>query len=152
MGAARLSKRFVVAAAVLLFSAAPAVALAHGGGHGGGHAGGHGGTGGRAAGSAGHVVVGPGPHVHGGGFHGRGASPAFHHGHWVHGVHGGTPGWWWVGAAAAPLYVQPVAPAAVLVQPQSLYYCASQQAYYLDVLTCPEPWLLVGPVPGSVPE
>ena len=151
MAAAILSKRFAVAAAVLLFAAAPAVALAHGGGHGGGHAGGHGGAGARGAGSAGHVV-GPGPHVRGGGFHGPGASPAFHHGHWVHGVHGGTPGWWWVGAAAAPLYVQPVAPAAVLVQPQSLYYCASQQAYYPDVLTCPEPWLLVGPVPGSVPE
>ena len=97
------------------------------------------------------MVVAPG-HVHGGGF-ARRPSPAFHRGHWVHGFHGGSLGWWWVGAGvAAPLYVQPVAPAAVLVQPQALYYCASQQAYYPDVLTCPEGWLLVGPGSGSIPE
>lgn len=155
---ARLCKRFTVAAALLLFAAAPVGAWAHGSGHGGGHMGG-GHRGGHAGGHIGAVhaggpagrVVAPGGQFHGGGFHAHGGSPAFHHGHWVHGVRGGTAGWWWVGAAAVPLYVQPVAPA-VLVQPQALYYCSALQAYYPETLTCPEPWLLVGPDPGSIPQ
>lgn len=161
MVAPRLCKRPVIVAAALLFAAAPLGAFAHGGGHGGGHGRAHGGhhagaagaahvsSTGRVAGGAGPHVVMPGNHVHGGADHRRGVSPGFHHGHWVHGVRGGQLGWFWVGAAA-PLYVQPLAPAAVLVQPQSLYYCNVLQAYYPEVLTCPEPWLLVDPSSGSI--
>lgn len=146
MVAASLCKRCLIAAAVLTFTAVPLPAWAHAGGHFGGH-GGHAGAvaGTHAPGPAGRVVAGA-PHVHGDGFHGRAVSPGFHHGHWIHGVHAGHLGWWWVGAAA-PLTVQPVAPAALLVQPQARYWCNVLQAYYPEVLTCPEPWMLVMPAP-----
>lgn len=146
MVATSLCKRpFIAVAALLLAVVAPA-AFAHGGG--GGHGGGHGGHAGGVAGahasaSGGRFVGGGGPHVNGGGFRASG----FHHGHWVHGVRGGQFGWFWVGAAA-PLYVEPLAPAAVLVQPQAVYYCSVLQAYYPEVQSCPEPWLLVTPSPS----
>lgn len=158
MVAPRLCKRPVIAAAALLFAAAPLGAFAHG--NGGGHGRGHGGQHavgaahvsptGRAVGGASPHVVMPG-HVHGGAIHGGGVSPGFRHGHWVHGVRGGQLGWFWVGAAA-PFYVQPLAPAAVLVQPEALYYCNVLQAYYPEVLNCPEPWLLVDPSSGSIQQ
>lgn len=142
MVATSLCKRPVIAVAALLLAVATPAAFAHGGG--GGHGGGHGGHAGAMAGahasaSGGRFVGGAGSHFNGGGFHASG----FHHGHWVRGVRGGQFGWFWVGAAA-PLYVAPVA---VLVQPESLYYCSVLQAYYPEVQSCPEPWLLVTPSP-----
>lgn len=146
MVTASLCKCLGIAAAVLAFTMVPS-AFAHGGG-GHGH-GGHGAGAGAAHGSP--HGAGAGPHLSGGPAHGWHGAPGFHGGHHVNSLRGGSVGWWWVGAAA-PLYVQPVAPAALLVPQESLYYCNVLQAYYPEVQTCPEPWLLVNPGPAPMPE
>lgn len=142
MALASLCKHSVIAVAALLLAVAPLAVSAHGGGHGGGHGTHAGAMAGAHASAPGARFVGAGPRFNGGGFHASG----FHHGHWIHGVRGGQLGWFWVGAAA-PLYVEPLVPAAVLVPPESLYYCSALQAYYPEVQNCPEPWLLVSPSP-----
>lgn len=150
MVTASLCKCLGIAAAVLAFTTVPSAFAHGGGGHGHGHGhGGHAAGAGAAHGSP--HGAGAGPRVSGGAAHAWRGSPGFHGGHWVHGLRGGSVGWWWVGAAA-PLYVQPVAPAALLVPQESLYYCNVLQAYYPEVQTCPEPWLPVSPGPVPMPE
>ncbi|MGZ5269794.1 MAG: hypothetical protein ACXWC6_04190 [Ramlibacter sp.] len=85
----------------------------------------------------------------------HGAPHHFHNGHWIHGVRGGQFGWWWVAGGTAYLYAQPVypypdayAPGAVVIDPGYRYYCNALQAYFPEVQSCPEPWLLVVPNPG----
>jgi hypothetical protein len=103
---------------------------------------------GHADGRGGHSGHGGGPGFHGGaqGFHGgRGAF----HGHPGGGFHGhpgfhgrafiGVAPFWWGGGyvyAPPPVYAQPG-------YAGYWYYCPSAQAYYPNVPSCPEPWVLV---------
>jgi hypothetical protein len=72
-------------------------------------------------------------------WHGR---PPGHYPGYHPGVRGGIyiagwPWWYWW-PYAGPVYTMPPPP------PQSYwYYCPTYGAYYPDVLSCPEPWMLV---------
>jgi hypothetical protein len=62
---------------------------------------------------------------------------------------GGWPRYWWEpswGYPAPPAIVQP--PAAYTPPPAYWYYCASAQAYYPYVSSCPEAWVVVPTPPG----
>lgn len=112
----------LLGAALLLFSAAPAVAMRGGG------------------------------QFHGGGGHGHFAHRHFGHRHFgvrTHVFLGFGPAFWW--PPAYPWYAEPVAvPYPVYAEPTVpattyWYYCPSARAYYPAVPTCPEPWLTVVP-------
>ena len=89
-------------------------------------------------------------------------------GRWVHEVHDGRPGWWWVAGGAwyfypAPVYPYPdpyeppvtvaaapsVAPLAPV--PKVWYYCEAAHGYYPYVPTCPSGWkaMPASPVPPA---
>jgi hypothetical protein len=120
------------------------VAARSGGGGTSGHAGGGGSR--PRGGSPGHHPGGsPGHHPGGSpghhpGWHGQ---PPVHHPGFHPGVRGGVyvgtwPWYWW--GYPGPVYTAPPPP------PQSYwYYCPAYGAYYPDVLSCPEPWVLVPP-------
>jgi len=77
-------------------------------------------------------------------------------GHWVHGPHGGRPGWWWVIGSSWYFYPTPIypypnpyepAPPWTLALPvpsvppaQFWYFCDESQRYYPYVETCPGGW------------
>jgi hypothetical protein len=77
----------------------------------------------------------------------------WHGGHWIHGVHLGRLGWWWVVGDGwyfypAPVYPYPdpyVPPAVVAPQAGYWYYCPRASAYYPYVTECPGGWTPVTP-------
>lgn len=108
------------------------------GGHPGGGASGHppgGGTaphpgGGRPGHPGGGGVPGHPPGWHGGSReHGRGFHPGIRGGVFV----GAWPWYWW--GYPGPVYTAP--------PPSYWYYCPAYGAYYPDVESCPEPWVVV---------
>jgi hypothetical protein len=93
-----------------------------------------------------------------GGAYGRGyAHPSYNAwrgGHWYHGYHGSTLGWWWIVGPAwyafsSPIYPYPDYSFDTDVSPDLSsgywYWCAPLQAYYPYVQTCPVPWQQVIP-------
>jgi len=138
--------RVRAAAASVVFLGAGLLALpADGHGHGGrGGGAGHGEGGGHSADrssfAAGHAAPGVRGRIAGG----RGVP----RGYWSHGIRGGQPGWWWVGAGGAYLYApgySTYVPGGAMVEPAFRYYCNILQGYYPDVQNCPEPWVIVEP-------
>lgn len=99
-------------------------------------------------GGSGPGMPGGGGHFHGQFGHGMGGFPhhdGFHpHGRFVHDFHDGHVGWWWIaGGFWYPWYPAPVYTGV------GSYYCQSAAAYYPNVTTCPEGWLLVvAPAPA----
>ncbi len=119
----------------------PAAAHPAGGGHPGGsaafgHHGGGGAPGHPGGGGFGHPGAGGVP-GHRPGWYGAGREhgPGFHHG--VHGRFfvGVWPWYWW--DYPGPVYTAPPPP------PSYWYYCPAYGAYYPDVPSCPEPWVVV---------
>jgi hypothetical protein len=109
-------------------------ASGHPGGGGRGHPGGGGAPGHPGGRTPGHPGGGGAPGHHPG-WHG--GSHAYGHG--VHpGVHGfvGVGPWYWWGYPGS-VYTAPPPP------PSYWYYCPAYGAYYPDVPSCPEPWVLV---------
>lgn len=99
---------------------------------------------------------------------------AWHGGHWIHGVHGGRGGWWWVVGGVwyfypAPVYPYPEPPPTVVLAPAPApaapaasyyYYCRRPAGYYPYVHACRRPWEAVpvaalpptyAPPPGAAP-
>ncbi|HEX7640856.1 MAG TPA: hypothetical protein VF472_01470 [Burkholderiaceae bacterium] len=122
------------------------------GGYSGGHAFGHGGYHGSYSGS-----------YHGGGW---GGHPGWYGNHWHDGWYGGWGGvyidpWWGVGAysypyytypdvvvaPAAPVYIEPNAPA--VSPPGSWYYCQDPAGYYPYVKNCNGAWQQVPAQPPA---
>lgn len=71
-------------------------------------------------------------------------------GHWYHGAHEGRIGWWWtVGPdwyyyprAVSP-YPDPYVPPYAAPGAPAWYYCPPAQSYYPYVASCPVPWQVV---------
>ncbi len=125
--------------------------VAHpGGGGASGHSGGVGTHGHPGAGRPGHPSGGRTPGHPGGGRPGHpsggtpGHSPGWHGAYREHGFHSGIHGrvfvggwpWYWWGYPSA-VYAPPPPP------PSYWYYCPAYGAYYPDVTSCPEPWVVV---------
>jgi len=117
----------VAAVAAFIAGALPGAAIAHGhggGGHGGGHAGGR-----------------------------HAAASAWHGGHWFHGWHGGTFGWWWAVpgddwyAFDAPVYPYPAYPEAP-PRAGNWLWCQNPAGYYPYVQQCAGRWVPVSPQGG----
>jgi hypothetical protein len=89
-------------------------------------------------------------------------------GHWLHQVHGGRTGWWWVVGDAWYFYPSPVypypspwepPPAAIVSPPVGAapptpptpywYLCEASKTYYPYTATCPGGWKQVPAVPGD---
>jgi hypothetical protein len=83
-------------------------------------------------------------------------------GRWLHAVHEGRLGWWWVVDGTWYFYPAPVYPypdpyvppvvAAPETPPATWYYCASQRQYYPYVSACPEGWRPVAANPAPPPN
>lgn len=97
--------------------------------------------------------------------------PHWRGGHWYHGYHDGSLGWWWIAADMWYLYPTPIYPypnpyvPPVVVAPQPpapvttvpapatvWYYCSSSSQYYPYVSTCPEGWQTVPAQPTEAPR
>ncbi|HEX7688086.1 MAG TPA: hypothetical protein VF453_10280 [Burkholderiaceae bacterium] len=74
-------------------------------------------------------------------------------GRWVHGPHGGHPGWWWVVGPTWYFYPSPVYPYPDPYEPpppwtvpmpappaRFWYFCEESRSYYPYVATCPGGW------------
>lgn len=102
-----------------------------------------------------------------GGYHGSYGNDRWREGHWVHGLHDGGWGWWWVLADGWYFYPQPIYPypayvPPVVVQPEPRttvpqpstaywYYCGSSHAYYPYVKSCSSGWQRVPTTPSGNP-
>ena len=93
-----------------------------------------------------------------GNFHGRHFAhftPELHnawqHGHWDHGDHNGSTGWWWVTHGLWYYYPKPIYPYPDYISDnlyppppaigrQYWYFCSSPLGYYPYVLSCSVPW------------
>ena len=64
---------------------------------------------------------------------------AWRGGHWRHGYHGGSLGWWWIVGPTWYYYPQPVYPypGPWAAPAQYWYYCPSSRIYYPYVPLCP---------------
>lgn len=85
-------------------------------------------------------------------------------GRWVHGPHGGHPGWWWVVGSTWYFYPMPSYPYPNPYEPappwslpmpapsappaQFWYFCDESQRYYPYVATCPGNWRQVPATQG----